>query len=93
VLAKIHEEIGELQQAIDSNDKQAQFEETGDLLFSCVNLSRHLQLDAEESLRACNAKFEQRFNYIEDTLRDTGREFGDCDIDTLEQLWQQAKDA
>ena len=61
-------------------------------MFSCVNLARHLDADAEESLRGCNKKFEQRFNYIENGLRESGREFSDCDIDELEQLWQQAKD-
>ena len=91
VVDKLREEIDELQQAIDSQDKQAQFEEVGDLMFSCVNLARHLDVDAEESLRGCNRKFEQRFNYIENALREKGREFSDCDIDSLEQLWQQAK--
>jgi len=92
VLDKIQEEIDELQQVVDNADPQAQFEEMGDLIFSCVNLSRHLQVDAEESLRACNKKFEQRFKYIEDQLRRSYRDIGDCDIDTLEQLWQQAKE-
>ena len=91
VLDKIHEEIDELEQEISSGNKNAQFDELGDLLFSCVNLARHLQLDAEESLRSCNKKFEQRFNYIENALGKMDREFSDCNIDVLEQLWQQAK--
>ena len=93
VVDKLREEIDELEQEIASNDRQAQFEEVGDLMFSCVNLARHLEVDAEESLRACNKKFEQRFNYIENALRENGRDISDCDIDTLEQLWQQAKNA
>jgi len=93
VLEKIEEEIAELRQAIQAGDKANQFEETGDLLFSCVNLARHLDVDAEESLRHCNHKFEQRFGYIEQTLNQRDKDITQCDLDELEALWQEAKKA
>jgi len=92
VLEKIEEEIQELRHAMQQNNQTSIFEETGDILFSCVNLARHLGVDAEESLRGCNQKFEQRFSYIEKSLNKAGRSFQSCTITELENLWQEAKD-
>jgi len=91
VLEKIEEEIQELRHAVQVNNQTSIFEETGDILFSCVNLARHLNVDAEESLRGCNQKFEQRFAYIERALNKSGRAFKSCTIEELEILWQEAK--
>lgn len=91
VLDKIEEEIQELREAINEQDVEACHEETGDLLFSCVNLSRHLKVDAEEALRACNKKFEKRFSYIEKNIHQSGRKLEDCELDELEALWCEAK--
>jgi len=91
VFDKIEEEIREVREAIQNNDAQSVFEEVGDLLFSSVNLARHLKVDAEESLRACNKKFEQRFAYIETALASNEREMQSVPLDELEQLWQEAK--
>ncbi len=91
VFEKIEEEIKELRAAITSGKQDHIFEETGDLIFSCVNLSRHLNVDAEEATRACNKKFIQRFNYIEETLKHDNREVKDCGLKELENLWIEAK--
>lgn len=91
VLAKLEEEIQELREAMLQKDQQHINEETGDVLFSCVNLARHLNVDAEESLRACNQKFEQRFGYIEKKLNKSNKAFKDCSLDELEALWVEAK--
>lgn len=91
VLDKIEEEIQELRQAMQQKDEASVFEESGDLIFSCVNLTRHLHVDAEEALRACNQKFEQRFGYIEASLSQAGRTFQMSSLDELEALWQEAK--
>lgn len=91
VLAKIEEEIQELRQAMRQNDRSAIFEEAGDVLFSCANLARHVDVDAEESLRACNQKFEQRFGYIEKSLDQAGGTFQGSSLSELEALWQDAK--
>lgn len=91
VIAKIEEEISELKQAMLQKNQAAITEESGDVLFSCVNLLRHLNVDAEEALRAGNQKFESRFNYIETTLNQKNRKFDSCSLDELEMLWQEAK--
>ncbi len=91
VLTKIEEEIQELRDAMQQNDSSAIFEEAGDVLFSCVNLTRSLGIDAEESLRACNQKFVRRFGYIESSLNQADRLFQNCTLDELEALWQEAK--
>ncbi len=91
VLDKIEEEISELREAIKNNNQNEIHEETGDVFFSCVNLARHLNVDAEESLRGCNAKFEKRFGYIENTLSESNRQVSDCSLEELEALWLQAK--
>jgi len=91
VLEKVEEEIQELKVAIRQNDRASTFEEMGDLMFSYVNLARHLDVDAEEALRACNQKFEKRFGYIEKTLEASGRKIQACSLNELERLWQQAK--
>lgn len=91
VFDKIEEEIQEVREAIQLQDQASVTEETGDLLFSCVNLARHLDVDAEESLRACNKKFEQRFGFIETSLNESAREIQDVSLDELEALWQKAK--
>jgi len=91
VLDKLDEEISELREAMHAGDKAAQQEEVGDLLFTCVNLARHLDVDSEEALRHCNHKFEKRFGYIEQCVQQQGREMQHCTSDELEALWQEAK--
>ena len=63
----------------------------GDLLFVTVNLARHLKVDPENSLRAANGKFERRFRFIEQALRQAGRPIEQCDLAELDALWEQAK--
>ena len=91
VFEKIYEEIQELREAIEHKETKDVFEEMGDLLFSCVNLARHLDVDSEESLRACNKKFEQRFSYIEDKVNKSERKMLDVSLEELEEMWQAAK--
>jgi ATP diphosphatase len=92
VFAKLREELGELEAALAEAAPRGELElELGDLLFSVVNLARHLQLDPETSLRATNAKFERRFRSIEAAAARQGREVGTLTLDELEALWQAAK--
>ena len=90
VVEKIHEELEELQHAQRVNDKNNIAEELGDLLFSCINLVRHLGEDPETVLRACNARFEQRFKHVEDDLESKGG-IKTVSRDKLELAWQRAK--
>lgn len=93
VLDKIEEEVGELRAALQRNDSAEVEEEFGDLLFSCVNLARHLRLDAETSLRRASSKFERRFAAMEALAGEAGQSLASLDEDQLDRLWEQAKAA
>lgn len=91
VVDKVREELDEVLEAMSENDPEAVAEELGDLLFVAVNLARHLKVDPETALRSANAKFERRFRYIEQALREAGRPIEDCTLDELDALWGEAK--
>ncbi|MDG2268799.1 MAG: nucleoside triphosphate pyrophosphohydrolase [Alphaproteobacteria bacterium] len=92
VLAKLEEELSELKDEINGGGKPERLaDEMGDVLFSCVNLARHLELDPEDALRGTNAKFERRFRYVETSIRDDGQNMEKVGLDVLEERWQQAK--
>ena len=92
VLAKIHEEIAEVEAEIAEGSAEALSAEVGDLLFAAVNLARHLKVDPEAALRGANAKFERRFAHIEDRLAERGRKPEGASLDEMERLWTEAKD-
>ncbi|MFK0312930.1 nucleoside triphosphate pyrophosphohydrolase [Pseudomonas sp. NPDC090233] len=91
VLDKVREELDEVLQAMADGDADALEDEIGDLLFATVNLARHLKHDPENALRRANRKFERRFRFIEQALRDSGRPIEDCNLDELDALWGEAK--
>ena len=92
VLAKLREELDELEAALAQGAPPLAAEgELGDLLFTLVNLARHLHFDPEAALRATNAKFERRFRRIEAAAASTGRPVGSLGLDELEALWTRAK--
>jgi len=91
VLEKLHEELGELEEARAEGNSAAMEEEMGDLLFAAVNLARKLGVDSEQALRRANAKFRGRFAYVERTLKESGRPLGVATLDEMEEQWQQAK--
>lgn len=92
VLDKIEEELAELRHEIEeTQDREKVMAELGDLLFACVNLARHAQVDPELALRKTNRKFEQRFKFIESELAKAGRGLDDVSLDEMEALWQKAK--
>lgn len=91
VLDKVREELDEVLEAMSENDPPAIAEELGDLLFVVVNLARHLKVEPEAALRAANGKFERRFRFIEQALRDAGRPIENCSLDELDALWGEAK--
>jgi nucleoside triphosphate diphosphatase len=91
VLAKLDEEVAELRQAMNSGSSEQVQEEMGDILFTCVNLARHLKLDAEHTLRHSSAKFEHRFTRMEALAAAAGEDFSQLDDAALDRLWEQAK--
>ncbi|MDA0220204.1 MAG: nucleoside triphosphate pyrophosphohydrolase [Proteobacteria bacterium] len=67
-------------------------DEMGDLLFTVVNLARHLGVDPESALRRTNAKFERRFRHVEDGLAQQGRATQEATLEEMDALWRQAKE-
>lgn len=90
VWGKLDEELTELKAAVAQDDTESILEEMGDVLFSIINLARHLKVDPEQALRHTNAKFVARFSAIEAQLGE--KQPADVDLMTLESLWQAAKD-
>lgn len=93
VFEKIQEELNELKDAMASRNGAEIEDEMGDVLFSCVNLARHLGLDAEASLRHASSKFERRFEQMESLAAIAETRLVDMDEAQLDRLWQQAKRA
>jgi len=95
VLEKLDEERAELAAAIAArrDAPEAVEEELGDLLFTMVNLARHLDVDAESALRRAGLKFERRFRGIEARLAGEGKTPMQVDAATLEALWNQIKES
>lgn len=91
VLAKLGEEIAEVEVEIANGSAETLSGEVGDLLFAAVNLARHLKVDPEAALRGANAKFERRFAHIESRLAEDGRTPESASLDEMEQLWAEAK--
>jgi MazG family protein len=90
-LAKVHEELGELEQELGHDTDPALAHEVGDLLFAVVNLARHLTIDPERELRAASRRFRERFQHIERALSAQGRSPVGATLEELDALWEEAK--
>jgi ATP diphosphatase len=93
VFDKLAEEVAELRAALADDDAGAARDELGDILFTCVNLARHLGIDAEEALRGSSARFESRFRLMEALSRDAGSAIESLDMEAMDALWERAKRA
>ncbi len=91
VWVKLHEELDELQAAVSANSFDSIEDEMGDVLFTCVNLARHLRVDAEASLRRSSSKFEARFSTMESLATERGLGFDGMNSHALEALWVEVK--
>lgn len=92
VLAKIREEVDELEEAIASRaPAEEQMLELGDLLFAATNAARFIGADPEEALTRTNRKFVSRFQYIEQQLSKRGTSASQSSLEEMEVLWQAAK--
>ena len=88
VIDKLVEEVRELKQA-ENNEQKA--EEFGDLLFTLVNVARRQGVDTEAALREANKRFYKRFTYMEEVCRKRGLNFGGMSFDEQNKLWEEAK--
>ncbi|SLM48369.1 Nucleoside triphosphate pyrophosphohydrolase [Nitrospira japonica] len=99
VLAKVEEEIRELQEAFrlpetdeaSSTRQRDIVAELGDVLFSLVNLSRFMKVNPEDALRLSVNRFVERFRFIEREASRTGRSVGELSFDEMNNLWEAAK--
>jgi ATP diphosphatase len=91
VVAKMREELAEMEAALASGDRDAVAAEFGDLLFVMANVARHLKVAPEEALAATNAKFRRRFSRIETWLAEQGRSLEAATLEEMDALWGRAK--
>lgn len=91
VLAKLREELAEIEEAIEVSDKQHIAEEIGDLLFTVANLARHYDIEPDDALRATNQKFRRRFAYIERETAKVGTTLEASNLEEMDGLWNAAK--
>jgi tetrapyrrole methylase family protein/MazG family protein len=91
VLNKVEEELAELKEALKNKGVKEQEHELGDLLFSIAQLARHIELDAEQSLRLCNQRFVWRFEKMAEFATKESKTLQDMTTEDLESLWSKAK--
>jgi MazG family protein len=93
VLAKVREELGELERAVAAGDACAAGEELGDVLLTLASVGRHVGQDAEQALRGAVRRFVARFQVMERTSAADGVALRDRSPEELERLWDAAKEA
>lgn len=90
-VACISSEKAELDKAIENGDTINMEEELGDLLFSCVNVARHLGINAEQALKKSTDKFIKRFSITEKLVNEASLDMKELPIEELDIYWNKAK--
>lgn len=88
---KVREELGELQVELERNDAEKSTEEFGDFLFSLINAARLYHINPDNALEHTNQKFIRRFNYLEQKVKESGKEFKDMTLAQMDVYWNEAK--
>jgi len=91
VWQKVEEEVGELHQAVETNDKDKIEDEFGDLVFSLINYARFLQIDAENALERTNKKFTRRFSQMEAEAMKQSKNLDEMTLEEMDALWNAIK--
>ena len=91
VLQKIKEEITELEEAIHAHNFQNMEDELGDVLFSIINFSRYVQINADKALDKTNNKFKQRFQLMEELALQQNLTLSTLNLTQQNELWEVAK--
>ena len=92
VLDKIEEELAEVREVLDQGGDRDKLEhEVGDLIFACVNLGRHANIEPEVAMRGVNRRFEQRFRRVETLARAQNQSLAEMSLEEMDRLWNQAK--
>lgn len=90
-LQKVFEEAAELSQSLEAGESSSVTEEFGDLLFSVVNLARHIKVNSEEALAMATDKFIKRFAKVEEIAAKNGCDMADVPDKQLDEWWEQVK--
>jgi MazG family protein len=93
VWKKVEEEWDELKSAVSSGNEQRIGEEMGDLFLSLVNLSRFLNVEAEDALSGAIERFLRRFSYVEKKIHEQGRTLSQATLEEMDGFWEEAKKA
>ena len=88
---KVHEELGEVEDAVAEGDRAHMEEEFGDLLFAVINASRLYGIDPETALGGTCSKFRRRFTYLEEHTIKQGRSLKDMTLAQMDEIWDEAK--
>jgi MazG family protein len=91
VWKKVVEEIEELHGSEKSGDKDKLEEELGDLFFALINYSRFLKINPEDAIRKTNEKFVKRFSYIEEKLKEEGKDIVESSLEEMDKYWEESK--
>jgi XTP/dITP diphosphohydrolase len=91
VFEKIEEEINELKEVVQLNDRDKMEEELGDVFFSLVNYARFLQIDADHALERTNRKFMQRFIQMEQEATGEGKQLVNMSLEEMDGIWNRIK--
>ena len=92
VMAKVMEELHEFEEAMLAGDNEHMEAELGDLLFAIVNLGRFLSINPEEALRKTISRFQQRFQFVEESQHAKNRRMNETPLKEMELLWEEAKE-
>ncbi|MDC6367460.1 MULTISPECIES: nucleoside triphosphate pyrophosphohydrolase [Flavobacteriaceae] len=91
VFEKLQEELGELQEEVQSENKDRMEAEFGDVLFSMVNYARFLDINPENALERTNKKFIKRFQYLEEKTKTIGKTLKEMTLAEMDVFWEEAK--
>lgn len=92
VLDKVKEEINELEEEVKNKTAAEKIEdEFGDVLFSLINYARFLNINPEDALEKTNRKFIKRFTYMEQKIKEQGKQISDCSLAEMDVFWNEAK--
>jgi XTP/dITP diphosphohydrolase len=91
VWVKVREELQELEDELQREDREHSEEELGDFLFSVINAARLYKLNPDNALEKTNQKFTRRFNYIEQHSIKAGRPLTEMTLEEMDALWNEAK--
>ena len=89
--SKIQEEVAELKEASLTKTKDEIEKELGDVLFSVVNLARHLDVDPNLALASTNQKFMKRFAYVEEKMELSGEQMNPENLEIMDKFWDESK--